>query len=59
MKKSISITIVSVLLFSCKTTKIDSSGDKVLTSNAKHMNKIHPQGFYAGGKFITPIKIKK
>jgi hypothetical protein len=57
MKKLIiSIITISILLFSCKTTKIDSSGNKVLTANTRHMNRIHPHGFYAGGKLITPVK---
>jgi hypothetical protein len=58
MKNIIPIIAISMFLFACKTTKVDSSGNKVLTANTRHMNKIHPHGFYAGGKLITPVKIK-
>lgn len=52
MKK---ILIAACFLSSCatyKNTQVNGRTVKKETANKKHMDKIHPYGFYAGGKYI-------
>ncbi len=56
MKKLIPLLI---LLASCATYKNVEVGGKTVkkeTANKKHMDKIHPYGFYASGKYIDHRK---
>lgn len=50
--------IAAFFSFSCKTTKLDGAGNKVPTKNTIHMNRVHPNGFFAGGKYILPYPTK-
>ena len=58
MKKILSILILSSLMFSCRTTKIDKkTGEVVLSANAKHFNRIHPKGMKTMRNNLPPIKV--
>ncbi len=60
MKKSIIsfllfISVSGLVISSCSTSKIvevNSRLTRIPSSTKKHFNKIHPNGFWAGGKYI-------
>lgn len=62
MKFLTSILAAAIMLASCTTTKVNSvTGERTLTANAKHFQKVYKKqgGFYAGGKWVSLIDLNK
>lgn len=47
--------LLAMTLPSCKTSRIDSSGNKTPTKSAQHMQKIHPHGMWTLKGYVNPI----
>ncbi len=59
MKKIITILTTAMIFSSCATSKIVEVNGKAVTRatwTKKHFDKVHPNGFYAGRKYIVTNK---
>lgn len=53
-KKTIILSITTLLLLSCKTTYLDkNTGEVRPTKNTVHIQKVHPKGFWTNKGYVT------